>query len=209
MSFLIGLDFTAWGANDNYLKATTCLDSVTANSGTFIYGAFEMMDGRVRDSIHLGNGARRILNTPNAGGNSIWSEALSFELLEFFLGARLLKTEMELEYFPEGSKITDFSVSLYNKKIGVSVTRAMKYKGTFEEIDAETLLNKKLKGVNESSINILEQHAWEKQILFVWVAEDYIIRVLKTVYDRLTPELKSTTLVVAFSSKNAPWLYMN
>jgi hypothetical protein len=38
---------------------------------------------------------------PNAGGNSIWSEALSFEVLSTIYGAKLLKTEMKLEYWPE------------------------------------------------------------------------------------------------------------
>jgi hypothetical protein len=42
-------------------------------------------------------------------------------------GADLLKTEMELEYFPMGGSITDYSVLLYDLHIGVSgmLTSAM------------------------------------------------------------------------------------
>ena len=54
---------------------------------------------------------------------------------------------MEVEYFPEGGSITDYMVQMFGLSLGVSVTRAMKYRGgTFTEEDAEKLLNKKLKG---------------------------------------------------------------
>lgn len=68
----------------------------------------------------------KILNTPNAGGNSVWSEVVSCEVLSSLCRAVLHKTEMEIEYAP-GSKITDYSVKVLNKDIGVSVTRAMKF----------------------------------------------------------------------------------
>lgn len=53
---------------------------------------------------------------------------------------------MEVEYFPEGGSITDYTCEMFGTTIGVSVTRAMKFNGIFMEEDAETLLNKKLKG---------------------------------------------------------------
>jgi len=71
--------------------------------------------------------ARKLLLSPNAGGSSEWSEAVSFELLRVLLGVDLLHTEMELEYTP-GSKITDYSIRLFGQTIiGVSVTRALKF----------------------------------------------------------------------------------
>ena len=60
---------------------------------------------------------------------------------------------MEIEYWPEGSKKTDYSVMLYGRPIGVSVTRAMKFKGVFTEEDARVLLYKKLFGILVSSAN--------------------------------------------------------
>eukprot|EP00478_Filoreta_tenera_P002665 GABV01002772.1.p1 GENE.GABV01002772.1~~GABV01002772.1.p1 ORF type:complete len:116 (-),score=24.46 GABV01002772.1:140-487(-) len=42
-------------------------------------------------------GAIRMLSTPNLGGNSDLSEALSYEFLFRLLGAQLVKTETEIE----------------------------------------------------------------------------------------------------------------
>ena len=57
------------------------------------------------------------------------------------------QTEMEVSYFPEGGSITDYVCELFGTKVGVSVTRAMKYRGEYTEGDAATLLMKKLKGI--------------------------------------------------------------
>ena len=57
------------------------------------------------------------------------------------------QTEMEVSYFPEGGSITDYVCELFGTKVGVSVTRAMKYRGEYTEEDAATLLMKKLKGI--------------------------------------------------------------
>ncbi len=108
--------------------------------------------------ISLTHGAQRVLGTPNAGGSSVWSEAISFEVLSFLCQAVLHKTEMEIEYMP-GSKITDYSVKVMGRDLGVSVTRAMKFskKGDalFTEEDATKLLSKKLTGVIESTKGVV------------------------------------------------------
>lgn len=88
------------------------------------------------DKIEFGEGALRILKEVNAGGTSRWSEALSFEIIFSIFGAKLLNTEMQLSYdLP--SKRTDYSVEIFGRVLGVSVTRAMKYHGEYEEIEAE------------------------------------------------------------------------
>lgn len=74
--------------------------------------------------------ARRIQDTPNAGGSSVESETLSFELFKKYFNATLLKTEMEVSYFPEGGSITDYVINLFGCSVGVSVTRAMKHDNT-------------------------------------------------------------------------------
>ncbi len=50
--------------------------------------------------------------TPNAGGSSLVSETLSFEVLEKFFGAKLPMTEMEVFYFPMDSSINDYVVEI-------------------------------------------------------------------------------------------------
>lgn len=54
---------------------------------------------------------------------------------------------MEVSYFPEGGSITDYVCRISDKKVGVSVTRAMKYQAAFTEEDAHHLLSKKLRGL--------------------------------------------------------------
>jgi hypothetical protein len=53
---------------------------------------------------------------------------------------------MEVSYFPHGGSITDYMCEMFKTTVGVSVTRAMKYKGDYAIEDAKYLLNKKLKG---------------------------------------------------------------
>ena len=54
---------------------------------------------------------------------------------------------MEIAYFPLGGSITDYVCEIFGTKLGVSVTRAMKFwGGVFDEEDALHLLTKKLKG---------------------------------------------------------------
>jgi len=160
-----------------------------------------------KESMNLCEGSNRMLHLPNAGGNSLWSEVISFEVLACMFNAKLLKTEMELEYWPMGCKITDYSVELFSERIGVSVTRALKYAGTFGEEDARNLLEKKLYGVNVSSKCVVKEHAWTKQVMFVWAEQKYVADVIESVYQSISDELKSNTLIFVIVSQNAKWLY--
>eukprot|EP01111_Echinosteliopsis_oligospora_P011540 TRINITY_DN3833_c0_g1_i1.p1 TRINITY_DN3833_c0_g1~~TRINITY_DN3833_c0_g1_i1.p1 ORF type:complete len:129 (+),score=18.49 TRINITY_DN3833_c0_g1_i1:568-954(+) len=118
-------------------------------------------------------------------------------------------TEMEIEYVP-GSKITDYSIKVEGRDIGVSVTRAMKFckknDEMFTEEDAERLLSKKLYGVNESTRGVISQ-SWEKQILHVWAQEEYMADILWDTYERLDQTLKSNTVVVVTVCHSAEWLF--
>lgn len=158
--------------------------------------------------ITLSAAAQKILHTPNAGGTSIWSEVMSFEIVSALFNAQLLRTEMEIEYLP-GSKITDYSINLFGKSIGISVTRAMKFKGVFTEEDALRLLNKKLFGVIESTRCVIEEHSWERQILHIFAEKDYIADVLHDALNQVDPDLLSDTIVIVTVCKNAPWLFYN
>lgn len=156
--------------------------------------------------LTLSESALRVLNTPNAGGNSVWSEVLSMELLSMLYSAKLENTEMELQYMMEGS-ITDYSVKMNGFVIGVSVTRAMKYRGVFSYEDALALLTKKMKGVLKSSENVVEEHKWSKQVLHVWVQEPYMVALVEQAYAALT-ELHSNTLVqLTVCGENLGWIF--
>jgi hypothetical protein len=162
------------------------------------------------DKIKLSTEARRIVNTPNAGGDSVKSEAMSFELLNKFLNAKLLMTEMEVTYFPEGGSITDYVLVMFNRVVAVSVTRAMKYgkDQVFTKEDAHLLLKKKLKGVKQSSRNMLFP-LWEKQILHVWVYDEAVARTLYEAWKEMDDDIKMNTVVLVTLAKNSAELFIN
>lgn len=146
--------------------------------------------------------AQRVFKTENAGGSSELSEAFSMELLARTLGARLHKTEMELAYFTgdgSASKITDYSIVLDGRVVGVSVTRACKgwppIAGSYTVQDSLRLLSKKLLGVNESSRHVSNAD-WTKQMLHVFVADASYMAALNEAAALIPPALIANTVVL-------------
>lgn len=190
----------------------------------FFFEAF-----RPRHKLRWSEEARRMLETPNAGGTSQLSEALSLEFLARSFGARLVKTETELSY-SSGSKITDYAVSLFGTHlVGVSVTRAVKWQGhgglpqghcalpkqlvtkelgfgILNEEEASALLYKKLYAINVSSRNVRNLR-WNKQLLHVWVRSYKESQVLQEAYERMPPDLKANTVVLLTLCKGIEWIW--
>ncbi|CAD5116069.1 unnamed protein product [Dimorphilus gyrociliatus] len=155
--------------------------------------------------IKLSQGALKLLTIPNAGGSSVISEVLSLEFLSRSFGAHLLKTEMEVEYWPQGGSITDYVARIYDQIIGVSVTRAMKYGGDFAMDDAIRLLNKKLQGVNRSTAN--NQEGWSKQVLHVWATDKKTAAYVLKAWQMLDETVRSDTVVVITVCYSIPGLF--
>lgn len=153
--------------------------------------------------------ALRILIIPNAGGNSVVSEVLSYEMLRQLLGAKLFKTEMEVKYFPQGGSITDYVVQIFDQVVGVSVTRAFKYDGDLQVTDVVPLLQKKLRGVNQATRNSMV--TWSKQMLHVWVKDKASAKVVMKAFKSpaLEKELKSNTFVLVTVADNTPEIFAN
>ena len=159
--------------------------------------------------IELSKSAQVMMECENAGGSSERSEAMSFEMLRQMFGAELVKTEMDIQY-DWASKKTDYSATIHDHVFGVSVTRAMKYRGRFTEEDAYTLLKKKLHGVNVSSEAVTETDKWSKQLLHVFATHDYVCNILEKVYNKMSEELKSNTIVLVTVVKSGgQWLFDN
>jgi hypothetical protein len=120
-----------------------------------------------------------------------------------------LKTEMEIEYFPLGSKITDYSVIINDKKIGVSVTRAMSYYGdeNYTVENAKFLLIKKLNGIFWSSSNVIKRDKWEKQILHVFCPSESIAKKVKVAYKQLKSYHKGNTIILITIANNSKDLF--
>jgi len=145
---------------------------------------------------HLVDGSIKLLATDNAGGSSVWSEVFSFEVLNALFKAKLNKTEMEIEYFPMGGKITDFSIILCGKTFGVSVTRAMVFKNEFDEEKAAYLLNKKLKGIIDSTKFVTKNCEWKKQILHIWAQNEKMAIIVKKMFNSCDSSLKQNSLLI-------------
>jgi hypothetical protein len=148
----------------------------------------------------LSHGANKIMEEPNAGGSSVNSEALSMEILASLSRAQLLLSEMEVQYETPQCSIADFVVSIAGRRIGVSVTRAMRYHGgpsAYTMDDARVILIKKLRGMVDAGFCVSSEHSWEMAILHVFAQTDSVADTLKKVlFTEMPPELWQNTLVL-------------
>ncbi|KAF9292343.1 hypothetical protein BGZ68_007358 [Mortierella alpina] len=163
------------------------------------------------DDMDWSPDAIRMLTTPNAGGSSLLSEVLSLEMLSRCLGARLAKTEMEIDYLCVSQPITDYSITLPNLSprlhVGVSVTRAFGFNCAYRRAECRQLLWKKLSGILASSRNLVNERFF-KQILHVWVPNGKVARTVQATYKSLPTEVTRNTVVI-ISVVNAPWVFSN
>jgi hypothetical protein len=173
------------------------------------------MMGEQYNKDFLSPGGDTLFDTPNAGGSSGESEVMSFEVLHACEGAKLVKTETEIAYAPpvqgQPASITDILVEINGVKVGVSVTRAYKPASQGAQTDAEvkSLLEKKLEGINVSSMRVLPQDKWVKQILHVFAANqasaDTTMRVLPTI----SSALRADTIVLVTKTTGGGFIYCN
>lgn len=157
---------------------------------------------------------QRIFDTANAGGSSAESEVMSFEVLHFCEGASLVATETEIHYQPPddsgANSITDILVRIGAERVGVSVTRA--YRPTpmvFGDAEARALLTTKLTGINRSSMRVLPDHRWVKQILHVWAANMAQADAVSRVWPTLDASLRADTIVLVSVSRGGGFIYCN
>eukprot|EP00761_Pharyngomonas_kirbyi_P012172 gb/GECH01012199.1/.p1 GENE.gb/GECH01012199.1/~~gb/GECH01012199.1/.p1 ORF type:complete len:241 (+),score=37.56 gb/GECH01012199.1/:1-723(+) len=164
--------------------------------------------------MNLSKGGSHIRDMPNAGGNSIRSEAMSYEVLYHLLNANLVNTETELTYDVAKTKLTDYTITLpsVSYRIAVSVSRAFHCinDSDFTVEDALYLLEKKLIGAIESSENIQTDCNWRRHIVHVWVPSIKVAQILSLVfrYD-IRSDLRSNTilLITVASTKKDRFLY--
>ncbi len=160
-------------------------------------------------------GGQTLFDIPNAGGSSIESEIMSYEILHFCEGAKLLKTETEILYQPPDdagpNTITDYLAEIGGKKVGVSVTSAYKPANlTFTDLEVQTLIEKKLEGVIRSSQRVLPADKWVKQILHVFVASkpqhDAVVRVYN---NNIAAPIKADTILLLTQTTGGGFIYCN
>ncbi|KAI8097652.1 uncharacterized protein BX664DRAFT_326928 [Halteromyces radiatus] len=209
LSKLVLYSFTDILSHQSHVFITTNLNVFSTTTRSSLISTLPSSTPISFSNLQLYPGALRILNTPNAGGSSIWSETLSAELLYRLIGATVLLTEMELVYCRRGSPITDYACQVVSDgkiiTLGVSVTRAMAYRRPFNKTDALSLLTKKLKGINVSSSTVVNC-SFDRQILHVWCQSGRDAAIVKRTWSKLPSLLRSNTLVLV-STINSSHLF--
>jgi len=185
---------------DDRSKFNACLDNFYRPGLVMTRTKFQ----RELLKMDFSTGCLKMMSIPNAGGSSLISEVLSFEFLKSFCKAELCKTEMEIEYYPQGSKITDYSVQINDEIYGVSVTRAFNFRGTqfFTVKAARHLLIKKLNGIYWSSKNVCKEHKWKKQILHCFVPDSASGEIVREAYGQMKSEDRGNSILLVTISTN-------
>lgn len=170
--------------------------------------------GEVYAKSELSPGGQKLFDTANAGGSSTESEVMSYEVLRACAGAKLLKTETEIGYEPPTdaapNSITDILMEIGGKKVGVSVTRAYKPPAIpLTDADVQSLLVKKLEGINRSSERVLPGDKWVKQILHVFAVDQGAADAVNRVWATLDASLKADTIVLVTRTKGGGFIYCN
>lgn len=165
-------------------------------------------DSTVFDATPLAPGPAKRYVEPNAGGSSKCSEVMSMELLMACEGATFYKMETEILYAITG-EITDYELIIGGDKIGVSVTRA--YLGPvindYTLADATTLLvDKKLPGINASTLNVSPEDAWARQILHIWTLNPDWVAPLQAAWEGAPDALRADTVVLVTIEQGADFV---
>ncbi|CAM9767298.1 unnamed protein product [Choristocarpus tenellus] len=196
ISWHLGEDFTiGTGVKDEMkiarflafqgMTPLVCLDYVTPNLTCF----------------QLGKDATLVATEPNAGGNSVVSEALSMEYFSRRFGAQDVVTEMTIKYWRFNWKKVDYICTIGEKRVGVSVTRAMGYPGptNFETSDAERLLHKKLYGLIIARRGVSEEHQYDQSILHCWCQDGRIACLMSEAFQRIDDKTIAEDVAVLFT----------
>ncbi|KAG9400523.1 hypothetical protein AC1031_010743 [Aphanomyces cochlioides] len=142
-------------------------------------------------AFRLGRDASLVFTEPNAGGQSVVSEALSMEYMHQLFGAVDVVTEMQIEYWSPNWKKVDYLCTIQSARVAVSVTRAMKFRrrDPFTESDAKALLRKKLYGLVVAKSGVSAAQRYAKSILHIWCQTKLIADKIAACYQAIVAEL--------------------
>lgn len=187
---------------------------INSASPSFKEDGLVFVMGEKYERASFSMGGQTLFDIPNAGGSSLESEIMSFEILHYCEGATLLKTETQIQYAPPDdsgpNSITDYLAEINGKKVGVSVTRSYKPSSQmYTTMDAKTLLETKLAGINRSSMRVLAQDKWVKQILHVFASNQQQHDAVVQAYPTIDPSLRADTIVLLTRTTGGGFIYCN
>lgn len=173
-------------------------DELTSSTPHYFASAIDFPTApNMGDLDLLSDGAREILVEGTVGGSSVYSEAISFEVLARCEGAVLLKSESEILYQDPMGPRTDYLADIDSIRIGVSVTRAVGFprEDPYPVSVAEALLMDKLTGVQQSTANVDAADAWAKQILHVIAYSPMHAASIMQAWDMISVDVKKDTIL--------------
>lgn len=138
----------------------------------------------IKHGLNLSKPAIRSLLIENAGGKSAVSEMMSIEYYIRIFSAIDILLEMEVDY-TFNYKMVDYICTIGNRRVGVSVTRAMGYPDStyFTYQKALYLLHKKLYGLIVARNSVSKKHRFFKSVLHVWCQSNRIAYLVKKAYE--------------------------
>ncbi len=188
--------------------------SLGSSAPSLVRNELRFMSPERYERAALSPGGQRIFDTPNAGGSSIESEVMAYEVLHHCEGASLAATETEVRYQPPDdggpNTITDLVVTLGGRRIGVSVTRVYRPAPMMlSDADVRAQLVTKLQGINRSSVRVLPSDRWVKQILSVFVANPTVAAQIERVWPTIDAPTRADTIVLVTATQGGGFIYCN
>lgn len=137
----------------------------------------------IPNGLVLSNPALNSMSIENAGGNSSISEMMSIELYSRIFDATDFLFEMQINYRYEYNMV-DYICSIDNKRVGVSVTRAMGYprEYNFDSTSALRLLRKKLHGLIIARNSVNKKQRFFRSVLHIWCQSSRIANLINKAY---------------------------
>lgn len=186
---------------------------LTKPTPSLMNNALVFAAGENYDKASLSPGGQILFDTPNAGGSSTESETMSFEILRYCDGAKLLKTETQILYQPPdntaANTISDILMEIDGKKVGVSVVRVYKPSSQPALTDdaVKALLEKKLVGIIRSSQRVLPADKWVKQILHVFTVSAAGTAAVARVWPSIAAATRADTITLVTQTTGGGFLY--
>ena len=174
-------------------------------SPLWFQGTFDFMQDAFNDPAErplLTPGGRRIVETPNAGGSSLYSEVFAYEWLARCELAALLKTETEIVYDVDGKK-ADILVEIDERKVGVSVVRFIKYPFDSEYLvsDALPLVQRKIEDLRLATSQVSAGDLWTSQMVVAIAYSSQHAQAAMQAWTMLDASVRGSTIFIVVVSE--------
>lgn len=155
--------------------------------------------------------AMRLLRSPNAGGNSVLSEAIVCDIFERVFTATRIRGELDITYMYDGYAPCDLMVDIGSTNTCISVTRAMDYRdpSLYQYHHARDLLIRKMSmmtSARDAVVKVTDEFI--PGVLCVWCQTSRIADIVINVYDEVKNSSSHIFLVCIVAPGN-PEIFTN